>query len=652
MQIVFVLKGLLRMPFECHRVFAGPTSRLCMLAAVLVGCAWSLHSAAQSADGLEKVFRDQTDATLGTLVRDGRSSFGAAVLVKDGRTLLAPAYGVEDPSSKSPTSIDATVIDLNSLRKLFVAVALAQLVDRHVIASIDDPMNSYLRHFKLPRAEGREVTIRAVATHTAGFDQTEFGAGELESDPSRFFQQRFPGYVENAGIFSVYDSYGPELLAYLVSELTGQPFTRFVEDSILRPLAMNDTYLSTPAQPLAHRVVAFQPKNPANIRPGGVLKPVESAQIDGPAVSTMSDMAKFMIALLGPAAEQNVITPRMRELLFRIQQSNGAGGSAHGLLFDAIRSGAKTLFVHGGVGAGSKCMMALDIEPRTGIFYCYGDVRTRFDRDPAFLAPPFEQITDSMLKPLTACPVDEAVGCQHYPRAHWNEAWSPYLGLYVNAARHHHGFSRLRTIIYPTLARVVRSGDSIRLDGVDGFVEVSPGIFGSPQHLETFSFFRNESTGKTLLSVSDRPSVYERADSLLVDPRALALFLALLVLIALSGALLAAVPVRGISTKVRAAAASYGLVVGCGVAALFGLSAFGHRYFDGVSWPLNIVRVCAFLTIPACLFLVVNAVRADPWPRAPIARLGRLHYNVITASSIIMVAALLGVGLISFAQIT
>jgi len=33
-------------------------------------------------------------------------------------------------------------------------------------------------------------------------------------------------------------------------------------------------------------------KESGQYTPGGVLKPVESAQIDGPAVSTMSDMAK------------------------------------------------------------------------------------------------------------------------------------------------------------------------------------------------------------------------------------------------------------------------------------------------------------------------------------------------------------------------
>ncbi|MDP9011815.1 MAG: beta-lactamase family protein [Pseudomonadota bacterium] len=621
-------------------------------AAAIIACTWYLQSFALPQDPLDQVFLERTDATLGALVRDGRSSFAAAVLVRDGRAAEAPGYGVEDPLSRAPISIDSTLIDLNSLRKLFIAVAIAQLIDRHDIGSIDDPVNLYLKHYQLPKAHGREVTIREVATHTAGFDQTDFGAGRLKYDPSKFFAERFPGYVENAAPFSVYQGYGPALLAYLVSEATGQPFTRYVEESILRPLAMNDTYLRAVDKPLAHRVVAFQPKNPTRLWVGAPLMPVEAAQIDGQSVSTLADMAKFMIALLGPAADQQVITPAMRDMLFRIQQANGAGGSAHGFLFDAIRTGKKTLFVHGGVGTGSRCMMGLDAESMAGIFYCYGAVQMRFDTDPSLFPPPFEQITDAMLRPLTDCPVDDAAGCQQYPHAEWNDAWTPYLGLYVSAARHHRGFSRLRSIIHPTLVRVERSGDAIALDGIGGFIEVAPGIFGKPQHLETFSFLRNEKSGKTLLSVSDRPSVYDRIDSLGEDPRVLSISLAVLVCVALSGAALALFPTYGVDPRTRVAAAVYGIVVGCGVIALFGLSAFGRRYFDGESWPLDIVRVCAFLTIPACLLLFVNGMRVHERRPVAIARLGRLHYNVIALSSVMLVLLLFGVELISFSRIT
>ncbi|MDP8985376.1 MAG: beta-lactamase family protein [Pseudomonadota bacterium] len=626
-------------------------ARLVKLVTAIITGMWCLQCLALPQDTLDRVFKERTEAALGTLVREGRSSFAAAVLVRDGRTVAASAYGVEDPASRVPVSIDSTLIDLNSLRKLFIAVSLAQLIDRHVIASIDDPVNRYLKHYHLPKAYGREVTIREVATHTAGFDQTDFGAGRLRSDPPRFFAERFPGYVKNAGSFSVYDGYGPALLSYLVSEATGRPFTGYVEDAILRALGMDDTHLRAMDKPLTHRIVAFQPRNPAKLSVGAPLMPLDAAQIDAQSVSTIADMAKFMIALLGPAADQQVITPAMRELLFTIHQANGTGGSAHGLLFDAIRAGNRTLFVHGGVGSGSQCMMGLDAAKGTGIFYCYGAVRMRFDKDPSLFPPPFEQMTDAMLRLLTDCH-EETSGCPQFPHAGWNDAWRPYLGVYVSAARHHRGFSRLRSIIHPTLARIERSGDALALDGVGGFLEISPGVFGKPQQLETFTFIRNESTGKTLLSVSDRPSVYDRIDSPAEDPRVLAGCLAALAGVALSGAALLLFPAYGAHPRIRIAAGSYAAVVACGVAALFGLSAFGHRYFEGYSWPLDIVRVCAFLTIPVCLLMFVNGMRVRDSRSTLMGRLRRLHYDVIAVSSVVLVLMLLGIELISFSRIT
>ncbi len=620
-----------------------------IFAAVVLACAAPVKCPAQSSDGLDSLFRRQSEATLGTLVEEGRSSFAGAVLVEEGGLKASLMYGVEDPASRSPISADHTLIDLNSLRKLFVAVAVAQLVDRGVIASIDDPVNRYLKHYKLPRAFGREVTIRELATHTAGLDEAEFGAGPLAADPERFFAERFPGYVRDAGKFSAYDGYGPRLLAYMVGELTDRPFSRYAEESILEPLAMHDTYLHAAPEPLAHRIVAFQPKRPGVTQPGDVLRPADATLVDGSSVSTFSDIAKFMLALVGPAPDQGVVTPRMRESMFQILQSNGGGGSAHGLLFDAIRYGPTTLFVHGGVGLGTKCMMALDALRRAGVFYCYGDVHRRFDHDPGLSPPPYEQMTDLMVAPMVPCLVESSEGCPPRPPAGWDDAWTRYLGLYVSTARHHQGISRLRSLLYPTLARVAREGDSLELDGVGGYAEISPGIFASPRHLATFAFLRDASGGATKMSVSDRPSAYDRVDPIIGDPRVPAVCLGLLAILALSGGLFTVWPAYRVGLRGGMAAAGYATIVACGLAALFGFGAFGRRYFDGIAWPLEVVRVCAFLTIPASAVLLAG-IRG--LARGGSKRLAAWHYRAIAFSSIIMAALLLGIGVIGFSPIT
>jgi CubicO group peptidase (beta-lactamase class C family) len=597
-------------------------------------------------DRLEAQVREQADTVLGGLVREGRSSFGSAIFVRDGRVKFTTTYGQEAPDTNIPFSIDSTLIDLNSINKVFTAISIAQLVANGSIASIDDPVNRYLKHFKLPPAYGHEITIRAVATHSAGLDLAAFGAGPLESQPAQFFQQRFPGYFENAGRYSTYENFGPKLLAYMVSEVSGRPLSSYIEDSILRPLGMNHTFLVATPTPLQHRLVSFQTRAPANTAMGPPLKSADTALLGGVSVSTMSDMARLITALVGPDEGQTAITQPMRDLMFQILQSNGAGGSAHGLIFDALRSGPHTIFTHGGIGPGIDCMLAMDMTRHASIFFCYGDVRARIGNNPAFSPPIYQQVTDDMLTPFTACYPDDHEKCTQYPAPRWNDAWKPYLGLYIDLARHHHGFSRLRTLLHANTLRVERSGDTLRLGDQDGFVEISPGTFGSPNHTETFSFINDAATGSLRLSTSDRPSVYKHPE-ILDNPYVLPNVFALLVLIAVSGGLVL-LPAYALETRVRVAAGAYGFIIGVGVAVIFGLRAFGARYFEGVSWPLDIVRVCAFLTIPACALLLYTTLRARPTP----VRLARLHLIVLCISSVLMVAALLAVDLISFGRIT
>jgi hypothetical protein len=341
----------------------------------------------------------------------------------------------------------------------------------------------------------------------------------------------------------------------------------------------------------------------------------------------------------------------MRRLIFQVLQTNGERGAAHGLIFDAVRQPGKTLFTHGGVGPGINCMMDLDIGAEAGVFFCYANVRVRFDDNPADSPPAFEDIGGRMLKPFTACAADTGDDCTHYPAPAWKNAWNAYLGDYVDSARHHHGFSRLRTLLHPTFLRIEREGQSLKLDGHAGVVEISPGSFGSPSYTETFSFIKDPATGKLFLSTSDRPSAYERP-SLLEKRNFLPRLLAVLVATALSGGLFALPTKYGINARARLAAVGYAAVVACSIASLFGLRAFGASYFEGISWPLQIIRVCGFLTIPASVVLIYQVHDIDRRPLTGIARIGRLHLNVICLSAVVMTLTLLACNLISFSPIT
>jgi len=601
----------------------------------------------------EELVRKQTDATLGALVREGRSSFAVAILVRDGSTQFARTYGLENPWSQTPFSVDSTLVDLNSIEKLFIAVAIAQLVEQRVIGSIDDPVNRYLKHYQLPDAFGHAVTIRELATHSAGFNGSELGPGPMAADPPRFFQKRFPGYFSNPGHHASYDEFGPYLLAYMVSELTGMPFARYVEGSILRPLGMSHTFLGVQHEPFSHRVVAFQPKSPRNMATPIPLKPVDAALADGPAIASAGDMAKFMIALLAPPGAQAVITPSMRALIFQVYQSEGDWGGAHALLFSALRTGEHVIFHHGGIGPGIACEVTLDLTRDSGTFFCYGSARAQYDRvnrwfnhDPALLPPDFVQIQKAMQQPFLDCTREPVAGCPRYPPPVWTEDWKRYLGLYVASAGHHRGTAQFFALLYPRTMAIERNDGSLRFNGITGYVEIAPGSFGGPGLAETFSFIP-DAAGELVLSGSEDGAVFARPH-LLDNPRVWPRMLAVLVALAMSGGLLVLAPRHRPDILAGSSILLYGSVLGCGLAAIYIFHAFQGPYFTGVLWPLIMLRVTAFLTIPACARLLINAYRISQKPRVGITRFGKMHFNLICISSILMVACLMCVGLISF----
>lgn len=566
---------------------------------------------------------------------------------------------MESVLSKTPISIDSTLVDLNSIEKLFIAVAIAQLVERRMIGSIDDPVNRYLRHYQLPDAFGHAVTIRELATHSAGFNDSDLGPGPglLASDPPRFFQKRFPGYFNNPGHHDSYGEFGPYLLAYMVSELTGIPFARYVEGSILRPLGMSHTFLGAQQEPFSHRVVAFQPKLPRVMVTPGPLKPMDAALADGQAIATASDIAKLMIALLGSPGTQPVITPSMRALIFQVYQADGEWGAAHGFLFNATRTGDNVIFHHGGLGPGVACELTLDLRRNAGVFFCYGSVHAWYDRvygwinhDPALLRPDFVEIQRAMREPFLDCARERVAGCPHYPPSTWREDWKRYLGFYVGSAGHHQGTARLFALLYPKIIAVERGDRSLRFNGVNGYVEIAPGSFGGPGLAESFSFLP-DAAGELVLSGSEEGAVYGRPH-LLDDPRVWPRILAALLALAMSGGLLVLVPRYRPDMPARLAVILYGSVLGCGLAAIYIFHAFQEPYFAGIWWPLFMLRAAAFLTIPACAWLLLNAYRINQKPGVGIARFAKMHFNLVCISSILMVVCLFCVGLISFSRFT
>src|SRR4029078_5299625 len=90
---------------------------------------------------------------------------GVAVIARDGKPVLAQAYGYADREKKIPNTVDTPFL-LGSMNKLFTGSAIGQLVDQGKL-SYEDPLAKFLPDFPNPES-ARTIKIKHLLSHTSG----------------------------------------------------------------------------------------------------------------------------------------------------------------------------------------------------------------------------------------------------------------------------------------------------------------------------------------------------------------------------------------------------------------------------------------------------------------------------------------------------
>ena len=264
--------------------------------------------------------REDVEAFLDGLVplqiqREGIAGAVVAV-VKDGAVILSKGYGYADVERKRPVTPDATLFRPGSISKLFTWTAVMQLVEQGKI-DCDKDVNSYL-DFKIPPFEGKPVTLRNLMTHTPGFEETVkllFLDDAKAILPLGAYVTRYlPARIFPPGTTPAYSNYGVTLAGYIIERISGEPFDRYINHHIFKPLGMNHT---TFAQPLPDALKPLMSKGYA--RSPQPAKDFELVQAwpAGSVSTTAEDMARFMLAHLqgGRHGDAQILKPETVRLM-------------------------------------------------------------------------------------------------------------------------------------------------------------------------------------------------------------------------------------------------------------------------------------------------------------------------------------------------
>jgi len=174
-------------------------------------------------------------------------------VVIDGELAWSKGVGVRDVASGAAVDVD-TVFRIASMTKSFTALAILRLRDEGRL-SLDDPVARYvpeLAGLPYPTRDAPVLTVRHLLTHSAGFpEDNPWGDRQLavsDGTMGAWLRAGLP-FSTVPGTAFEYSNYGFALLGRVVASASGQPYSRYVEAHILRPLGMTSTTFDVAAVP-------------------------------------------------------------------------------------------------------------------------------------------------------------------------------------------------------------------------------------------------------------------------------------------------------------------------------------------------------------------------------------------------------------------
>ncbi len=304
----------------------------------------------------------------------GITTPGAAItVVNEGEVIFSKGYGYSDIENKIPVDPEETIFEYGSISKLFVWTAAMQLVEQgkldlntDIRTYLPDEINEKLL-FK------NSITMNNLMSHTAGFEDYYFDLlmptpnqiGTLEDAVVRYQ----PHQVYEPGTIIAYSNYSTALAAYIIEQITGQPFSNYEMEHIFSPLSMSQTSghptLADYPSLIKKKAKGYFPNQEGDFKEGpwSYIPLYPAGSVNG----TAKDLAKYAIALM-PIGSQSLIFKDRNTLDDMLTQSYSPNeymlSNAHGFWEYA---GSVRGLGHGGNTATMSANLIIVPEERFGV---------------------------------------------------------------------------------------------------------------------------------------------------------------------------------------------------------------------------------------------------------------------------------------------
>jgi len=219
---------------------------------------------------------------------------GVALLVsRGGKIVQAEGFGLANVELQVPVKPE-TVFQSGSVGKQFTATAVMMLVDEGKVG-LNDPLTKY---FPNAPASWKEVTLRELLSHTAGFgdypDTFNFRKDWTEAELLKLVESIPLAYPP--GTKWEYSNLGYLTLGILIHRVTGEFYGDFLQQRIFHPLDMQTTRIISEADIIPNRAAGYRLVK-GELKNQEWVAPMVNTTADGSLYFSILDLAKWDAAL-------------------------------------------------------------------------------------------------------------------------------------------------------------------------------------------------------------------------------------------------------------------------------------------------------------------------------------------------------------------
>lgn len=343
------------------------------------------------------------DETFGGLLEEHRISAASISVTHGDKVVFKKGYGYHDYATMRPVDPDVSQFRIGSLTKTFFGTAIAQLLERGEIASLDDPVNDYLTRIHLENPFGDDdITIRDMVTHQGGMasrgSRSVFtSVGEERPQPplsAAVLEANLPPVLREPGTFSEYCNACSAVMGFMVEDITGRTLEEYLKDNVYEPLGMTHTTLVNSLEAPSHDVVTqysfVSGEAPVALRYPSLTPFISYA---GDVNSTAGDMARFIRAhaLRGEGSTPALMKAETYDIMHRWDRGNHPDASGFGIQFFRYDYNGEPVIEHYG-SIRYRSLEIIMLDEQVGVFVAMAGGG---EPDPAEVAE-----TDSSLEPI------------------------------------------------------------------------------------------------------------------------------------------------------------------------------------------------------------------------------------------------------------